>query len=299
MQIIIESLPVSSSGHVILVQRLFEKFGYFPEIFADSWIIDFILHGPTIVILLFYFFKTWWNMVFGQNSIDFKIFLKKGAWESLFRPLIFVGIADGITIAFWWSGIAQSFFITQYFLSLGFMITALILYATKWASTKGMDPRVKPEDEEEGVGTAPGKHLVRHSLLATAGSGRASMWNFTNAVILGIAQALSLLPGISRFAFTFGAGRLVCGYQASTSFALSFLIQLPLIGAGFIKGLIAVQKYPELMTKLFAFKSLLVMVVGSLISYGLLCWIGNVIQKNKLYYFAFYMIIPIILSVIL
>ncbi|MCX5924627.1 MAG: undecaprenyl-diphosphate phosphatase [Candidatus Dependentiae bacterium] len=264
MQIIVESLPVSSSGHVILAQKLCEKFGCFSEIFFESWAIDFILHGPTIIILLFYFFKTWWNMVFGQSSIDFKIFLQKSTWQSLVRPLIFIGIADLISIVFWGSGIAQTLFITSYFLPVGFMITATILY---------------------GFSRATGSKVMT--------------WNFKDAVILGIVQGLSLLPGISRFASTYGAGRLLCRYDGSTSFALSFLIQLPLIGAGFVKGLVAVQKYPGLMIKLFSFKALLVMVVASLVSYGLLCWIGSLIQKNKIYYFAFYMIIPIVLSLII
>jgi undecaprenyl-diphosphatase len=264
MQIMIESLPVSSSSHVTLVQKIFEKYGYSPDTFTQSWVIDFILHGPTMVILLVYFFKPWWKMVFGQRSIDFKIFLQKSTWQSLAAPLIFIGIADFITVIFWWSGIAQSFFITHYFLPVGFMFTAIILYSSSRASVT-----------------------------------RSVNWSFKDAVIIGCAQAISLLPGISRFASTYGAGRLLCRYDASTSFALSFLIQLPLIGAGFIKGLIAVQKYPELMIKLFSFKALLVMVIASLLSYGLLCLVGSLIQKNKLYYFAFYMMIPIILSLIL
>ncbi len=279
IQIIIESLPISSSGHVALIQKLFEKYGYSAEMFADAWIVDFVLHGPTIVILLIYFFNPWWNMVFHQSYIDFKIFLKKSTWLSLIQPLMFVGIADIITVIFWACGIAENIFISRYFLPIGFMITASALYTTRLRDS--LHSLTTPRQ-------APGKLLKGDDI-----------WNFTNAIILGIVQGLSLLPGISRFASTYSAARFLCHYDNSTSFALSFLIQLPLIGAGFLKGLIALQKYPELMAKLFALPTLLVMVIASFISYGLLCLVGVMIQKNTLYYFAFYMIIPIIISLIL
>ncbi|HSW76066.1 MAG TPA: undecaprenyl-diphosphate phosphatase [Candidatus Saccharimonadales bacterium] len=279
IQIIIESLPISSSGHVALIQKLFSKFGYSPDLFADAWIVDFVLHGPTIAILLIYFFKPWWNMVFHQSHIDFKIFLKKSTWLTLIQPLMFVSIADIITVIFWACGIAENIFISRYFLPIGFMITASALYTTRLRDS--LHSLTTPRQ-------APGKLLKGDDI-----------WNFTNAIILGIVQGLSLLPGISRFASTYSAARFLCHYDNSTSFALSFLIQLPLIGAGFLKGLIALQKYPELMAKLFALPTLLVMVIASFISYGLLCLVGVMIQKNTLYYFAFYMIIPIIISLIL
>ena len=124
-------------------------------------------------------------------------------------------------------------------------------------------------------------------------------WSFQEALILGVVQGLSLLPGISRFASTYGAGRLLCGYNTSTAFSISFLIQFPLICAGFLKGLLMTQKRPELVIKLFAFQSLFVMFIASLVSYGLLCLVGNLIEKNKLYYFSRYMIIPIFISLFL
>lgn len=265
VQIVVESLPISSSGHVILVSKILASIGYDPlrgDYLKD---VDFLLHGPTIIILLFYFFKSWWRMIFNEASIVFtnpsSYFFKKSAWFSLISPILFVGVVDLITVGFWWLDIANYPLVQQCFLPIGFSITAFVLYATTYAKgTKNSD------------------------------------WYFSDAVILGFVQGLSLLPGISRFASTYGACRLLCGYNASIAFSISFLIQFPLICAGFFKGLLEIQKTPEIMIKLFAFQSLFVMLIASLVSYGLLCFVGKLIEKNKLYYFSRYMIIPICVS---
>ncbi len=264
VQIIVESLPISSSGHVVVVQKLLEHFGFWQLSVAQLWEIDFLLHGPTIVIVAVYFFKQWWDMILPGYMIDFKILFRLTTWLALIPMIIFVSIVDSITIIFWWFDFAHYPCIQKYFLPIGFMVTAIILYAEYYASGR-----------------------------------KKTQWSFGDALLLGVVQGISLLPGISRFASTYGAGRLLCGYNSSTAFAISFLIQFPLLVAGFFKGLMMIQKTPELMIKLFAFQSLFVMLIASLVSYGLLCLVGRLIEKNKLYYFARYMILPITVSLFL
>ena len=268
IQIVVESLPISSSGHVMLASMILTRFGF--DISQNDYMkdVDFFLHGPTVAILLFYFFKSWWQMVFQDKSVVFtkpsSYLFKKHWWLSLVSSALFIGIVDLITAIFWWFDFSNCSVVQQCFLPIGFSITAFILYATKYAhGEKNTD------------------------------------WSFRDAVILGAVQGLSLLPGISRFASTYGACRLLCRYNAATAFSVSFLIQFPLICAGFLKGFLMIQKRADLMIKLFAFQSLFVMFIASLVSYGLLCLVGKLIEKNKIYYFSRYMIIPICVSLLL
>ena len=57
-QLIIESLPISSSGHVKLLQFFLERSGhYITEGLSEA--LDHALHGPTLLILAIYFRAQW------------------------------------------------------------------------------------------------------------------------------------------------------------------------------------------------------------------------------------------------
>lgn len=115
LQIVLEMLPVSSSGHVIL----FFSWAYGTQkaqqllIAHDSF--NFLLHGVAVVMIGLYFFKQWFAYL---------INMCKGDRKALFLALFCI-IADAITALFY------GFFIycpTHFFpLWLGFLITGLLL----------------------------------------------------------------------------------------------------------------------------------------------------------------------------
>ncbi len=235
IQIIGESLPISSSGHVQLLQN------YFHASLQNFENIHFLLHGPTIFILLFCFFSQWWNMIFLKN---------------LFYFARFIIIADIITFIFWMLNLSKISFMQPYFLPIGFCITACCLYFSKYFN----------------------------------GHKKVS-WQVFDAIILGIVQGICLLPGISRFATTFFAG-LALGYDRKNAVAISFLIQFPLLCAAFFKELVQMSDLESFLSMPIIFT----IVIASVISSALLCWVIKLIEQNRLWYFAFYMIIPISLS---
>lgn len=265
IQIISESLPISSSGHVTLAQRILSLFGCEYDCTNYSWIVDFLSHGPTIAIVSFYFFSTWWQLVFLQKP-KISLLCVKSSYVALLKPMLFVLCADIITFLFWMLDLAHFQLISHYFLPIGFSITAMILY---WS----------------------GKMEVTE--------GKVVGWSLRDAMVLGVVQGFSLLPGISRFASTYGAG-IFLGYQRSTSFALSFLIQFPLLLAGFVKALLALRGAPlqqALMYEHIATVSFWIMMMSAtFISAALLYWVGRLIDQNRLWYCAYYMIIPLIIS---
>lgn len=265
LQIILESLPVSSSGHVALMQKYMQQFRDLSTYQDQLWIIDFLLHGPMIVILLLFFFKTWWQIIlqkpFSLKSLKQLVILQSSeeiysSWSRIFQVIIFGLIADGITVFFWWITITPVISLTT-----GFMITAILLYATRYCKE----------------------------------TSHAFDMSYAYAFLLGIGQSLSFFSGVSRFATTYAVGRF-CGYSGRISFAVSFLIQFPLLIAAFIKGVVAVRKYPELVTNFFDFKVLFVILAASIVSYILLSCVDSMIKRNKLWQFSWYMLVPIVLT---
>jgi undecaprenyl-diphosphatase len=249
IQIIGESLPISSSGHVALLQKILQCR------MENEWIVDFLLHAPTIMILAVYFLPIWYKMVVKQKfKFDLKLFY------NLIPFVLFIIVADVITFFFWMLNLSQISIIKNYFLPVGFCVTALCLYFSRYAKFN-----------------------------------KSVNWLLRDAMALGIVQGLCLLPGISRFAGTYSAA-VWLGYDRKNSFALSFLIQMPLLCAAFAKGSIAIFKHQEIFNNFMQSWILFTLVIASLISYRLFCLVARLIDQNKLWYFAFYMIIPIFIS---
>lgn len=245
VQIITESLPISSSGHVTLLQQLFNMH-FDPSV---TMLIQFVLHIPALFILLSYFFKSWWSMIFSSKNI-----------RDIMHVALFIAIADLITIFFWYIDLTHWFIINQYFLPVGFGVTALCLYVTRnYHNNKSLQ------------------------------------WLCSDAIILGIVQGLSLLPGISRFASTYSAG-LILGYSRWNSFCISFLIQFPLVCAAVLKGCLVMYHNHELLYQFLSLPMICYVTLITLCSYIVFSYVAILIIQNRLWYFAPYMIIPISLS---
>ena len=103
------------------------------------------------------------------------------------------------------------------------------------------------------------------------------------ALIMGTAQALAILPGISRSGITIAAGLwLGLGGKAAARFA--FLMAIPaILGAGIFKLLDvmegAAQSIPGLMAGFLA---------AALVGYIVIAWLMNILRKGQMHFFASY-----------
>lgn len=118
------------------------------------------------------------------------------------------------------------------------------------------------------------------------------------ALTVGIFQAIAILPGISRSGSTI-SGALFCGVDKNDAGRFSFLLSIPLILAAFlleIKDLIT----GELVLASGAVLSYLVgLIVSFAVGYISLKLLLKMIQKGKMGFFAFYLVIPAIISIVL
>lgn len=244
-QIILESLPVSSSGHVVLLIRLLSDCLQ-PLMFSIASLeFDFILHGPAILVAAWYFRNVWMPYVVN--------------YRRYYAFLIVLGFycfwADTLTAM--WYLIFKAIGTSQWPLYLGFIITGCSLLSLQKLS-------VKSESDTRSL-------------------------SFYDATVLGMVQGIALLPGVSRFGLTFVAARYL-GYSPLSAFRYSFLIQMPLVGAAFLKGCYSLYLFDH-KAELLHPEFLMVILIATGISYFAFCFVGKIIQQRKTYYFGWYVLL--------
>lgn len=259
IQVLAESLPISSSGHVALLHAYSEKLGFvLPEILGNqAWAFDYLLQGISAIVLLLYFFSSWWKLII-NGPINMTALLDASVWKKIIEKVfVFCVVADGVTFLCWAAHIDQYLDMP---LAIGFMVTALALWSVQFVHDK--------------------KHI--------------DIWSVRHGLIVGFVQGCALLPGISRFGLTFVTLRWL-GYKNNDAFSISFLIQWPLIVAGTMVGfttLIDAGSMAQIMNlRLFVF-----MAFAAIGAYGLLYCVQKIIDKNLLCNFSYYMIVPILLA---
>lgn len=125
---------------------------------------------------------------------------------------------------------------------------------------------------------------------------------FVKALIIGIAQTIAILPGVSRSGATISTG-LILGVDKAKAAKFSFLMVLPpILGAMLLKAKDVIEA-PEVMQDL-SLTNLLVGFLAAFVSGLLACqWMINIVKKGKLIYFAVYCgvvgIVAIVLGLVL
>jgi undecaprenyl-diphosphatase len=190
-----EFLPVSSSGHLILVPFLFG----WDDPFLNSLAFSVMLHLGTLIALLFYFREDWARLV--------------PAGVAAARDRSFRG--DGDRRLAW-----------------------LLVAATIPAALMGLLFNDLIENQFRQVGLVALMLVVGGVILFVADRiGRRSRAiadiTFPVAIGIGAAQALALIPGISRSGISISAGRLA-GLDREAAARFAFLMATPITGGAVV-----------------------------------------------------------------
>lgn len=195
-----EFLPVSSSGHLILVR---ETLGW--DLLADThWntIFDVSVHAGTFFALIVYF---WSDLA--RLLRAFAASFSHGIAGEPERRLAWIIIVATIPAAL--AGAFGEDFVEAHLREAPSIVAALlitfglILWLAEWRGRKSRE------------------------LTATG---------WTDGILIGIAQALALAPGVSRSGITITAG-LAFGMKRETAARYSFLLSIPIIGGAALYGL--------------------------------------------------------------
>jgi undecaprenyl-diphosphatase len=184
-----EFLPVSSSGHLIIVPFLLG----WTDPFITSLAFSVMLHIGTLVALLVYFRADWFRLV----PAGFATIRDRSFRADPDRRLAWLLIAATIPAAI--AGFLFSDAIERYFRDIGSVVLMLVLgaivlwLADRWgARNKGVQDVT-----------------------------------FPLAFGLGVAQALALVPGISRSGISISAAR-IAGLDREAAARFSFLMATPI-----------------------------------------------------------------------
>jgi undecaprenyl-diphosphatase len=108
--------------------------------------------------------------------------------------------------------------------------------------------------------------------------------SFSNSIVIGIAQAIAILPGISRSGATIGTSVLL-GVDREKAARFSFLMVVPLIFGKMAKDLLS----SDFTTEGVAMSSIAVGFVAAFITGVVACtWMIALVKKSKLSYFSYY-----------
>lgn len=110
---------------------------------------------------------------------------------------------------------------------------------------------------------------------------------FKNALIIGLSQAVAMLPGISRSGATISTSVLL-GNDKSKAARFSFLMVIPLIFGKIAKDILG----GELTTQATNFTTLGIGFIAAFLSGLVACtWMIKIVKKSKLSYFSIYCVV--------
>ncbi len=259
-----EFIPIYSSGHLIIVRRLL---GWNELSAAHELSFDVALHFGTLLSVLFYFRRTWFQIVRAALGGKVVRFSESGASDTNLTAdeqkeermlLWFLAIATipGAIAGKLLEHSAEDYFREHIFLIAAALIAVALLM---WLGEK--------------VGSLK-KPLTGIS--------------FIDSLIIGVAQAFALIPGVSRSGSTITAG-LFCGLTREAAVRFSFLLSTPLIaGAALLK---AHELHKEGLPPGMQMPVLVGIIVSALVGYAAIAWLIRYLQSNSLKIFIIYRII--------
>ena len=247
-----EFLPVSSSGHLTILSNLFGLEG------ESNLTMNVVLHVATVLSTLFILWK--------EVVWIFKDLFAKQSWKS------YTGLNEGtkyainILISMIPVGIVGFFFkdTVEEIFGSGMLIVGIMLLVT--AALLAFSYYAKPRQREHISGL--------------------------HAFIIGIGQALAVMPGLSRSGTTIATG-LLLGNKKEKMAQFSFLMVIPpVLGEALLDVKdIAEQGFSTAMNGISA-GTLIVGFLAAFITGCLACkWMINVVKRGKLIWFAVYCVI--------
>lgn len=242
-----EFLPVSSTGHLILVSKYLSLDGKFNDMF------NIVIQSGAIFAVILYFFKK-----------VFPPIPKKGDSDGMYKFKNYLLLWSKVIVAIIPAGILGILFedkIEELLYKPIPVAIALIVGAIMLIVVENKEKEVKVNTEEEIT--------------------------YKQAFLVGVAQCMALIPGMSRSASTI-IGAMVIGFNRSIAAEFSFFLAIPVIlGASLVK----------LLKAGFAFTSFeyLLLSIGTFVSfivaYVVIAAFMSFIKKHDFKVFAYYRIV--------
>ncbi len=259
-----EFLPVSSSGHLVLFQHLYGK-----SEMQENHLINVMVHLGTMIAIIIVFRKKIAGLIIDFFRIPSMIKKNGLKYTMSYHSVrfIFAVIIGSVPAFFVGYFLHDQITNMNSILVVGFMflITASLLFVSKLL-----------DDKDINNNTNNNEYDTKQSKVLTILKG----------FIIGIAQAVAILPGISRSGSTIVTGRFL-GLDRDTASSFSFIMSLPAIFGASVLELSKAAKME------FANINLVGIFIGFTVSLVVgwlsLTFLISFIKKGRLYYFGFYL----------
>lgn len=247
LQGITEFLPVSSSGHLVLARSLIGR-----DLEAGITF-EIVVHFGSFCSITLYYRK-----LIAEILHDlFKSITPKGLKEEIYKTnsnvkfslFILISMIPAMIVGFTLQDRIEELFMNPFFVSCMLLITGTLLFLTRYIQNPQKDV------------------------------------NAFRSLMMGIAQAFAIIPGISRSGSTISIG-LFSGIKRDEVANFSFLMVLPVLAGAM---LLTIMDLMEAGIETAAFIILLSGFLASFISgYVALSYLVRMLKQAKFYYFSYY-----------
>jgi undecaprenyl-diphosphatase len=212
-----ELFPISSLGHAVVAPRLFGWHIHQNDKFFISFLVA--VHLATALVLLGFFWQDWIRVFkgLGRSLRDREI----ADPDARLGWLLVVGTIPAGLLGLLLESSLRKVFASATSAAIFLTVNGLLLFGAEALRRRAPGAPEAESDEDSRIA-----HRV----------------SWRQAVSVGAAQALALVPGISRSGVTMGGGLLV-GLNNQDAARFGFLLATPIIGAA------AALKIPELLGK--------------------------------------------------
>ena len=243
-----EPLPISSSGHIYLFKNIFNT-----NIF-NTLNFEIISNFGSFIAIFIIFWKDIKELIIAFFQYIFKKDTRKDNLKK-FKYCIYVILSTipvGIT-GFIFKDKLESWYSING-LAIAFLITALALF------------------------------IVRNM------KGTKSDFDITlkDAIIIGLFQAVTIIPGISRSG-TVLVACLLCGLKRDAALKYTFILYFPVSIGTMLLGVSDLASTSELSSMLVPY--LCGMIAAGIVTYFSYRWLSNWVKKGKLWKFSIYCIV--------
>lgn len=248
-----EPIPISSSGHLIIAQKLMgmEQNGLSFEILTNT---------ASLIAILFIYRQTIMRLI--KNGIDYiRTRNPKSKSDFMFIVYIVIGSIPAGIIGVLFKDQIEEVFASAKTVAFALLVTGVALW------------------------------LIRN----LRGVKREGDLKAKDAIIVGFAQAVALIPGISRSGSTVIAS-IAVGMKPETALRFSFMLYIPVSLGGLALGVSDIATDPQISALWLPY--LIAFITTLIVTYFAMRWFMGIMEKGKLQYFAYYCFVVGILLLI-
>lgn len=248
LQGITEPIPVSSSGHLRVFRSIFNT-----NIFDDLNFEIFVNFGSFLAILFIFrkdiikLVKSFFNYIFNKETRKTKSIKN----DFNYCLMIIIGTIPAGIIGFLLKDFIESKLGNIKIIGIAFLITALSLFVIR---------NIKGTKEDKDI-------------------------TIKDAILIGLMQAIAIMPGISRSGATL-VGCLLRDFKRDTALKYSFMLYFPISLATMLLGMLDIIKSNQLSEVLLPYSFGL--IVSIFATYFATKWLFDVVKKGKLWKFSIY-----------